>query len=190
MLGRLFMRNDLVKERYIRYGCICTTPNEGAYMAEDTGNPLLSLTTDIVTAYVSNNLTSAEELPILIAKVHSALGAVGQPVESQVEELRPAVPVRSSVKPDYLICLEDGKKLKMLKRYLRTTHGMSSEQYRAKWKLPADYPMVAPSYSGQRRELAFKMELGRKKMPKPVTELPAASAKRRVRSPKAKQVIG
>lgn len=128
----------------------------------DRTETLITLTSDIVAAHVSNNSVSAEEVASLITNVYSALSGLGTP--AVVEELapQPAVSVRASVKPDYLVCLEDGKKLKMLKRYLRTNFDMSPEEYRERWNLPADYPMVAPNYAQTRRDLAVKIGLGRK----------------------------
>ena len=118
---------------------------------------------DIVSAYVGYNSVDSGELPTLIRTVHAALsgGEAGEavPVESAP---KPAVPVRRSVTPEYLVCLEDGRKLKMLKRYLRTKYNMTPEQYRAKWGLPPDYPMVAPNYSNQRSNFAKKIGLGRR----------------------------
>jgi predicted transcriptional regulator len=129
-----------------------------------TGNTdtLLALTADIVAAHVSNNTVPASDIPALIKNVHDALNGLGQPVEAPKEELKPAVSIRASVKPDYIVCLEDGKKLKMLKRHLMTHYQMTPEQYRSKWGLPADYPMVAPNYAEQRKQLAMKIGLGRK----------------------------
>lgn len=120
---------------------------------------LLSYTTDIVAAHVGNNTVAAEELPKIIQQVYGALASVGQ-VEAAPEPLQPAVPIKKSVTPDYLICLEDGRKLKMLKRHLKTAYDMTPEQYRERWGLPADYPMVAPNYASQRSDLAKKMGLG------------------------------
>lgn len=123
---------------------------------------LITLTSDIVAAHVSNNDVAVTDVPGLITSVYSALAKLGEtPV---VEETRPqpAVAVRNSVKPDYIVCLEDGKKLKMLKRYLRTNYNMSPEEYRARWGLAADYPMVAPNYAAKRRDLAKQIGLGRK----------------------------
>jgi predicted transcriptional regulator len=135
-------------------------------MAEETTNELLSLTADIVAAHVGHNRVTVAELPELIAKVHGALSGLGQEaVSSATTEQKPAVSIRSSVKPDYIVCLEDGKKLTMLKRYLQTNYGMTPQQYRAKWKLPADYPMVAPNYAEKRRTLAKAIGLGRKSGP-------------------------
>ena len=123
---------------------------------------LISLTADIVSAHVSNNAVPSADLPGLIASIHGALAQLGQPVEAEAPRPEPAVSVRASVKHDYIVCLEDGKKLKMLKRYLRTNYNMSPEEYRAKWGLPRDYPMVAPAYAETRKELAKKIGLGRK----------------------------
>lgn len=128
----------------------------------DRTETLITLTSDIVAAHVSNNSVSAEEVASLITNVYSALSGLGQAVIEEAPPQEPAVSIRSSVKPDYLVCLEDGKKLKMLRRYLRTNYDMSPEQYREKWGLPADYPMVAPNYAETRRELAKKIGLGRK----------------------------
>lgn len=124
----------------------------------------LELTTDIVSAYVSNNSVIAYDLPALIAEVHSALrGLSAVETEPEPEPLKPAVPVKRSISPDYLICLEDGKKFKSLKRHLRTQYGLTPEQYREKWGLPADYPMVAPNYASARSELAKQMGLGQQR---------------------------
>jgi predicted transcriptional regulator len=132
---------------------------------------LITLTADIVSAHVSNNSVSVSDLPQLIANVHGALSALGGAAEPKPEvKAVPAVPIRSSIKPDYLISLEDGKKLKMLKRHLMTHHQMTPEDYRRKWGLPADYPMVAANYAEQRRTLAKKIGLGtkrRKRTPAP-----------------------
>src|ERR1700761_6855478 len=124
-------------------------------------NELISLTADIVSAHVSNNNVAVGDLPKLIESVHAALAATGKPVEEEPVKAEPAVSVRASIKNDYIVCLEDGKKLKMLKRYLRTNYNMTPEEYRAKWKLPRDYPMVAPAYAEQRRGLARAIGLGR-----------------------------
>lgn len=124
---------------------------------------LITLTADIVAAHVSNNSVAVSDLPTLIQNVHGALVGLGT-VEAEPEvKPEPAVSVRASVKPDYIVCLEDGKKLKMLKRHLMTHYQMTPEQYRAKWNLPADYPMVAPNYAEQRRSLAKKIGLGTKR---------------------------
>jgi predicted transcriptional regulator len=123
---------------------------------------LITLTADIVAAHVSNNSVAVSDLPTLIQNVHGALSGLGTPVAAPVVKQEPAVSIRSSIKPDYVVCLEDGKKLKMLKRHLMTHYGMTPDDYRAKWGLPADYPMVAPNYAEQRRTLAVKIGLGRK----------------------------
>ena len=129
----------------------------------DLQETLVTLTADIVAAHVSNNSVAVSDLAVLIQNVHGALtGLNGSVPEPEVKQ-EPAVSVRSSVKPDYIVCLEDGKKLKMLKRHLMTHYQMSPEQYRAKWNLPADYPMVAPNYAEQRRTLAKKIGLGTKR---------------------------
>ncbi len=123
---------------------------------------LITLTSDIVAAHVSNNDVTVDDVPSLITNVYSALSTLGEDQEPEEVRPEPAVSVRASVKPDYIVCLEDGKKLKMLKRYLRTNYDMTPEEYRARWDLPADYPMVAPNYAAKRRELAKKIGLGRK----------------------------
>ncbi|MEO8722513.1 MAG: MucR family transcriptional regulator [Sphingobium sp.] len=121
---------------------------------------LITLTADIVAAHVSNNSVAVSDLPVLIGNVHSALAGLGDgPVVAEVRQ-EPAVSIRSSIKADYIVCLEDGKKLKMLKRHLMTHYKMTPDDYRAKWNLPADYPMVAPNYAEQRRTLAKKIGLG------------------------------
>lgn len=122
---------------------------------------ILGLTTEIVSSHVSNNPVAANDLPGLIEVVYSKLSALGGP-EEVVEDLVPAVSIKKSVTNDHIICLEDGKKLKMLKRHLMTAYGMTPEDYRAKWGLKPDYPMVAPSYAAKRQQLAKKIGLGRK----------------------------
>ncbi|EQB16913.1 MULTISPECIES: MucR family transcriptional regulator [Sphingobium] len=124
---------------------------------------LITLTSDIVAAHVSNNSVAVSDVSTLIQNVHAALSALNQPVEAPEVRPEPAVSVRASIKPDYIVCLEDGKKLKMLKRHLMTHYQMTPEDYRAKWNLPADYPMVAPNYAEQRRNLAKKIGLGTKR---------------------------
>jgi predicted transcriptional regulator len=123
---------------------------------------LITLTSDIVAAHVSNNDVAVSDLPGLITNIYSALANLGEPVEVEEPKPQPAVAIRNSIKPDYIVCLEDGKKLKMLKRYIRTNFNMSPEEYRARWGLSADYPMVAPNYAEKRRDLAKKIGLGRK----------------------------
>ena len=126
-----------------------------------SGETLLTLTADIVAAHVSNNSVAVNDLPQLINNVHSALGGLLTPPPE--EKQQPKVGIKASVKPDYIICLEDGKKLKMLKRHLMTHYGMTPEAYRAKWNLSVDYPMVAPNYAEQRRMLAKSIGLGTKR---------------------------
>ncbi len=123
----------------------------------------ITLTADIVAAHVSNNSVAVNDLPTLISNVHTALASLGTPSVPVVEKQEPAVSIRSSIKPDYVVCLEDGKKLKMLKRHLMTHYGMTPDQYRTKWGLPNDYPMVAPNYAEQRRTLAKAIGLGTKR---------------------------
>jgi len=117
----------------------------------------LAMVSTIVSAYVSNNSIAPNQLPELIATVHEALEADG---EEEAARREPAVPIKKSIKPDYIVCLEDGRKLKMLKRHLRTAFNMTPDQYRAKWGLPENYPMVAPKYAAKRSELAKKIGLG------------------------------
>ena len=130
--------------------------------AADMQETLITHTTDIVVSYVSNNSVGAEDVAELIRNVYGTLAELGQ--ESAAPEARPepAVSVRSSVKKDHIVCLEDGKRMKMLKRHLMTDHGMTPDEYRARWYLPSDYPMVAPDYADKRRDLAKKIGLGRK----------------------------
>lgn len=131
--------------------------------AVDSDNDLIDLSTEIVSAYVSHNALSVTDLPKLITDVHTALQGLRSNVAPEpAEELKPAVPVRKSVAPDFIVCLEDGKKFKSLKRHLRTHYDLSPEEYREKWGLPADYPMVAPNYSATRSRLAKDNGLGRK----------------------------
>lgn len=153
----------------------------------DSSVELLQFTADIIAAHVSNNSVSIGELPALIASVHGSLAGLGAAPQQVQEELTPAVSIRSSIKPDYIVCLEDGKKLKMLKRHLMTSYQMTPEQYRAKWKLPADYPMVAPNYAEQRRSLALTIGLGRKSA-KPAASSEPAPVKR-TRGPSKKLSI-
>ena len=125
---------------------------------------LIDLTADIVSAYVSNNTVASTDLPNLINEVYGALQRTSSSAqEPEPEPLKPAVPVKKSVMPDYIICLEDGKKFKSLKRHLRTHYDMTPEEYREKWDLGPDYPMVAPNYAAARSELAKKMGLGQQR---------------------------
>lgn len=123
---------------------------------------LLTLTAEIVGAHVANNKVAVSEVAALVDSVHGALARLGVAADPEPAQQKPAVPVRSSIKPDYIVCLEDGTKAKMLKQHLRIAHGLTPDGYRAKWKLPSDYPVVAPGYAAQRRSLALKTGLGRK----------------------------
>ncbi len=127
---------------------------------DEMSEMLVTLTADIVSAHVSNNSVAVSDLPVLISNVHTALSNLSSPI-IPVVELEPAVPIKSSIKREFIVCLEDGKKLKMLKRHLMTHYGMTPDDYRAKWGLAADYPMVAPAYAEQRRVLAKAIGLGR-----------------------------
>jgi len=132
-------------------------------MSEQQPRPLevLQLTANIVASHVANNTVALGDMPQLIKQVYDSLSGLGaEPDPTPVERPQPAVAVRKSITPDYIICLEDGKKLKMLKRHLKTAYDMSPEQYRERWGLPSDYPMVAPNYAAQRRDLAKKIGLG------------------------------
>lgn len=129
-------------------------------IAEDS---LLTLTADIVAAHVSNNSVAVNDLPNLIQNVHGALSGISGAAAPAEAKPEPKVSIRSSIKPDYIVCLEDGKKLKMLKRHLMTHYSMTPDQYRQKWGLNADYPMVAPNYAEQRRTLAKSIGLGTKR---------------------------
>jgi predicted transcriptional regulator len=127
----------------------------------DLSETLITLTSDIVAAHVSNNNVSVEDVPALITNVYHALAGLGGSAPVEEVQLEPAVSIRSSVKKDHLVCLEDGKKMKMLKRHLMTEHGMTPGEYRQRWGLGSDYPMVAPDYAETRRDLAKKIGLGR-----------------------------
>lgn len=130
----------------------------------DNKTEIVELAADIVAAYVGNNAVPASDLPSLIKQVHAALsGAVSEPSVAELAKSAPAVPVRKSITPDHIICLEDGKKFKSLKRHLRTHYDLTPEQYREKWGLPVDYPMVAPNYAKARSELAKQMGLGQRR---------------------------
>ena len=129
-------------------------------MSVGRSEEILKLASDIVAAYVSNNPVAVSDLPAMIKSVHATLGGfTGEPRPGAGKP--PAVPVKKSVTPDYIVCLEDGKKLKMLKRYLRSRYGLTPEAYRAKWNLPADYPMTAPNYAARRSEFAKQSGLGK-----------------------------
>jgi predicted transcriptional regulator len=129
---------------------------------------IITMTADIVAAHVSNNSVAISDIPTLIAKVHRAMSNLesAKPADDPVS-LTPAVPIRLSLKPDYIVCLEDGKRFKMLKRHLRQVYGLTPEQYRSKWGLPVSYPMVAPNYAKTRSALAVKIGLGRKPRARP-----------------------
>jgi predicted transcriptional regulator len=130
----------------------------------DDKNALIELTADIVSAYVSNNIISAGDVPPMISEVYAALSRVGTGVSAApLEPSKPAISAKKSITPEYLICLEDGKKFKSLKRHLRTMYNLSPEQYREKWNLGSDYPMVAPNYAEARSRLAKEMGLGQKR---------------------------
>ena len=130
---------------------------------DNFGETLITLTADIVSAHVSNNSVAVSDLALLIGNVHGALAGIGNQADAPAVRPEPAVSIRSSIKPDYVVCLEDGKKLKMLKRHLMTHYNMTPDEYRQKWGLNADYPMVAPNYAEQRRALAKKIGLGTKR---------------------------
>jgi len=150
----------------------------------EQGSTLITLTAEIVSAHVANNSVAAADLTLLIQNVYGALSGLQNPVAAPEVKPEPAVSVRVSVKPDFIICLEDGKKLKMLKRHLMTHYKLTPADYRAKWNLPADYPMVAPNYAEHRRSLAKKIGLGHKPRaaePAPVPEAKKAPAARRPR---------
>ena len=160
-------------------------------MTETDTNALAEMATTIVSAYVANNSIPMAELPALIHSIHQTLGRLSEgttPTETKTEELKPAVAIKKSVTEDYIISLEDGRKFKSLKRHLAAEYGMTPEQYRTKWGLPSNYPMVAPAYAKQRSSLAKSLGLGRKPVggtaPEPVA-LPAPEAKTRKRTAKA-----
>lgn len=126
-----------------------------------TTEDVMSLTADIVSSHVSNNTVAVSDVPTLIQQVYQTLSGLENPVPEEAPRPEPAVSVRKSIQPDYIVCLEDGKKLKMLKRHLKTRYNMSPDEYRERWNLPADYPMVAPNYAEQRRKLAKQIGLGK-----------------------------
>jgi predicted transcriptional regulator len=127
----------------------------------EDGGDTLQMTVKIVASFVANNAMAPDQIPILIRSVHQAVSALARGEVEQAEARKPAVAISKSVQPDFIICLEDGKKLKMLKRYLRSTYDMSPDQYRKRWGLPPDYPMVAPNYSARRSESARRIGLGK-----------------------------
>ena len=132
------------------------------HLDHDMNETLITLTSDIVAAHVSNNNVDVEEVSELITSIYGALASLGHEGDEEEPRPDPAVSIRASVKRDHVVCLEDGKKMKMLKRHLMTEHGMTPDEYRARWDLPSDYPMVAPEYAETRRVLAKKIGLGRK----------------------------
>ena len=136
-------------------------------VASASGGSALDLACSIVAAYVGNNSVPVAELPAVIREVHNTLCALSGAPAAESTNQKPAVPIKKSVTPEYIVCLEDGKKLKMLKRYLRSTYNLSPDQYRAKWGLPREYPMAAPNYAAKRSELAKKSGLGRIKAAAP-----------------------
>ena len=136
--------------------------SENEASAKADKDEMLRMTADIVSAYVSKNTVPGSQVPELIGAVFQSLSGLGSNDNAEVSEpQKPAVSIKKSIQPDHLVCLEDGRKLKMLKRHLRTNFGMTPEEYRQKWNLPADYPMVAPNYAKQRSEFAKKIGLGR-----------------------------
>lgn len=136
-----------------------TTTGKKASEVQD----ILSMTTDIVAAYLSNNTIAADELPVMIKSIHGTLSNLTPTETEQLVTAKPAVPVKKSITDEYLVCLEDGQKLKMLKRYLRSKYNMTPEEYRKKWGLAPDYPMVAPNYSKERSAYARQFGLGKSK---------------------------
>ncbi len=152
---------------------------------EHSESEILRLTAQIVSAHLAKNAITPEALPALIQSVHRTLSSVGT-TQPEPEKPQPAVPIRKSVFADYLVCLEDGKKLKMLKRHLATSYDMTPDQYRERWDLPRDYPMVAPNYAQQRSSLAKQIGLGRKPAEPPVVDTVPEEPKPARRSRKAK----
>ena len=146
-------------------GCGVDNRRDQTQMPENSGDSsYIQLTANIVSAYVSNNTVASGDIPSLIGQVHAALLRVsGGQAAPPAEPLKPAVPVKRSITSDYIVCLEDGKKFKSLKRHLRTQYDMTPEQYRDKWTLPPDYPMVAPNYAAARSQLAKQMGLGQQR---------------------------
>ena len=132
-------------------------------MSDASSGKFIELTANIVSAYLGNHSVPASDIPGLISQIHAALSRVSSGADLAAEPLKPAVPVKKSITPEYLVCLEDGKKFKSLKRHLRTQYNMTPEQYREKWDLPVDYPMVAPNYAQARSQLAKQMGLGQQR---------------------------
>ena len=150
-----------------------------------SSDELRILTAKIVSAHVGNNNVAISDLPALILQVHGALSGLGKRVEPVVERPQPAVPIKKSVTPEWIICLDDGKKLKMLKRHLSSAYNMTPDQYRERWGLPADYPMVAPGYAQQRSALAKAIGLGTRRSAPPPQPAEAPAPTKRTRSKKA-----
>ena len=137
-------------------------------MADNTdSNELMALTTEIVCSHVANNTVNVNDLPQLIQQVYATLANIGKGQSPAVDRPQPAVPIKRSITPDFIVCLEDGRKLKMLKRHIKTAYNMTPEEYRERWRLPPDYPMVAPNYAKQRSSLAKKIGLGTKPRRRP-----------------------
>ena len=156
-------------------------------MSEEAADTLVALTADVVASHLANNEVAVADVPELIASVHAALSGLGKAPVEPAEKQSPAVSIRSSIKPDYLVCLEDGQKVTMLKRYIATRFNLTPKEYRAKWNLPVDYPMVAPNYSARRKELAVASGLGLKRKAKvPAADAPSVP-KGRGRAKKAEQ---
>ena len=144
----------------------------------NTIDPIVELTAEVVSAYVASNSVPRPELPSLIERIHSTFQGLGKPAAIKLAPPDPAVPVKSSVTADYLICLEDGRKFRSLRRHLMTKYGMTPEEYRAKWNLPRDYPMVAPNYAAVRSNLAKKMRLGHRAAEGGKSEAPTPRARK------------
>ena len=159
-------------------------------MTEDTRTgrgEILALTTEIVSTYLANNAVEHAAVAGLIQSTFATLNALANKDDEGPVELTPAVPIKKSITEDYIICLEDGKKLKMLKRYLMTMYGMTPDDYRTKWGLKADYPMIAPGYARRRRDLAFKIGLGRKREAPSVIKARAKPAAKATAKPRSKR---
>jgi len=156
----------------------------------DMAETLITLTSDIVAAHVSNNSVAVDDVPSLIRNVYGALAGLGAGPAPAATRPEPAVAIRSSVRKDHVVCLEDGKKMKMLKRHLMTEHGMTPDEYRQRWGLGADYPMVAPAYAETRRDLAKKIGLGRKPGQKVAKKAAPAAAPKAKKAAAAKPKAG
>jgi len=152
----------------------------------NTIDPIVELTAEVVSAYVASNSVPRPELPSLIERIHSTFQNLGKPAVPEAPAAEPAVPVKKSVTADYIICLEDGRKFRSLKRHLMTKYGMTPEDYRAKWNLPRDYPMVAPNYAAVRSDLAKKMRLGHRAAESEQSDAPTAPAPRARKAKQAK----